>query len=117
MVDAVGLTSFQTIMEFHESFCESAEDRELHRSVTIEAAKDLAPCSSEAPSPDRSIGGAPMLGYNDAVPIDRTDWDYGNFRSLPELETLLRAHATVYAMLHEQVESAVLTGLNAALSH
>ena len=39
-MQAVGLTSFQTLMEFRESFCESAEDRELHRSAVIEAAKE-----------------------------------------------------------------------------
>jgi len=77
---------------------------------------DLAPCSNLAPSSDQTIGSAPLrIGYNYAAPIDRTDWDYGNFRSLPELETLLRAHAIVYAMMHEQIESALLTGLKAAV--
>lgn len=77
---------------------------------------DLAPCSTKAAPVEQTIGHAPLrIGYNYAAPIDRTEWNYGTFRSLPELETLLRAHATVYAMLHERIEEALVSGLQATL--
>jgi hypothetical protein len=146
---AAGLTSCQPLLEFEESFCQTAEEHELSRSVTIEVAKerlgnfepyfvnlrrptvsrpqdqtgyldldlDLAQCSDRTLRPEQTIGSAPLrIGYNYAAPIDRTDWDYGTFRSSPELETLLRAHAAVYAMLHEQIEGGLLGGLQAALA-
>lgn len=73
---------------------------------------DLAQCSDLRPTDPQTIGGAPLrISYNYAAPIDRSEWRYGTFRSLPELETLLRAHVTVYSMLHERIETALSGGL------
>jgi len=91
-------------------------ERPQDRIGYLDIALDLAPCSHLSPPRERTIVDAPLrIGYNYAAPIDRAEWRYGTFRSLPELETLLRAHAAVYAMLHERIERAMTDGLLAAL--
>jgi hypothetical protein len=73
---------------------------------------DLQPATRIATSTEPSIGSAPLrISYNYAAPIDATEWGYGNFSTLPELETLLRAHAKVYAMMSAQIVAALARGL------
>jgi hypothetical protein len=72
---------------------------------------DLLPPRRKRGEP-KSIASAPLrIGYNFAAPIDATEWDYGSFLTMPELETLLRAHAKVYSLMSEEIEQALLTGL------
>jgi hypothetical protein len=72
---------------------------------------DLLPPRRKRGEP-KSIASAPLrIGYNFAAPIDATEWDYGSFLTMPELETLLRAHAKVYSLMSEEIEQALLSGL------